>query len=182
MGLDTVELVLEIEDEFGIQIPDKDAQTIQTCGQLCAYMLRRISPEPPGRTGCPTARAFRFLRRELMAQVPLPRSSFHPGTKLAEVMTEPYRHRWPVVARRVGLEDFYSLGRRSEMFFPATFTRLGDLARRIALPKPYSFADFSGSFEQSVWERVQRIISQQIGVSIAEIQPHCHFIRDLHMD
>src|SRR5688500_14994408 len=102
MGLDTVELVMEIEDEFGFRMPDADAEVIQTCGQLCAYLLHRIRPDTLGRTACPAARAFRFLRRELMAQVPLPKSSFRPGTKLSEVLPEPYRDRWPAIARSVG--------------------------------------------------------------------------------
>ena len=181
MGLDTVELVMEIEDEFGFQMSDHDAELIQTCGQLSAYVVARVKPDPLGRTLCPTARAFYFLRRELMAQVPLPKRSLRPGTKLRDVLTEPYRCRWPTVARHVGLEDFYSFGGRSEAFFPAAFTRLGDLARKIALPKTYLIPDLSGSIEQGVWERVQKIVSEQTGVAIDEIHPHTHFIRDLNM-
>lgn len=181
MGLDTVELVMEIEDEFGFQMSDHDAEVIQTCGQLCAYVLERVKPDPLGRTPCPTARAFHFLRRELMAQVPLPKRSLRPGTKLTDVLTEPYRSRWPTVAWHVGLKDFYSFGGRSDVFFPAAFTRLGDLARKIALPKPYLIPDLSGSIERQVWERVRQIVSEQIGVAVSEIHPHSHFIRDLHM-
>jgi acyl carrier protein len=32
-SLDTVEMIMEIEDEFGIEIPDEDAEKIQTVGQ-----------------------------------------------------------------------------------------------------------------------------------------------------
>src|SRR5688572_26869154 len=172
MGLDAVELLMEIEDEFGFQMSDHDAELIQTCGQLCAYVLARVKPDPLGRTLCPTARAFYFLRRELMAQVPLPKRCLRPGTKLTDVLTEPYRCRWQTVARHVGLKALYSFGGRSEVFFPAAFTRLGDLARKIPLPKPYLIADLSGSIERGAWDRVQKIVSEQTGVAIGEIHPH----------
>jgi acyl carrier protein len=32
-SLDTVEMIMEIEDEFGIEIPDEDAEKIQTVGE-----------------------------------------------------------------------------------------------------------------------------------------------------
>ena len=37
-SLDTVELVMEFEDEFDISIPDEDAEKIQTVGQAIAYV------------------------------------------------------------------------------------------------------------------------------------------------
>ena len=37
-SLDTVELVMEFEDEFEISIPDEDAETIQTVGNAIDYI------------------------------------------------------------------------------------------------------------------------------------------------
>ena len=37
-SLDTVELVMEFEDEFDISIPDEDAEKIQTVGQAIDYV------------------------------------------------------------------------------------------------------------------------------------------------
>jgi acyl carrier protein len=37
-SLDTVELVMEFEDQFGLTIPDEDAEKIQTVGDAVAYI------------------------------------------------------------------------------------------------------------------------------------------------
>ena len=37
-SLDIVELVMELEDEFDISIPDEDAEKIQTVGQAIKYI------------------------------------------------------------------------------------------------------------------------------------------------
>jgi acyl carrier protein len=37
-SLDTVELVMEFEDEFEISIPDEDAEKIQTVGNAVQYI------------------------------------------------------------------------------------------------------------------------------------------------
>jgi acyl carrier protein len=37
-SLDLVEMIMELEDQFGIKIPDEDAQKIQTVGQAVDYV------------------------------------------------------------------------------------------------------------------------------------------------
>lgn len=39
-SLDTVELVMEIEDAFDLNIPDEDAEKIQTVGDAVRYIER----------------------------------------------------------------------------------------------------------------------------------------------
>lgn len=41
-SLDTVELVMELEEEFDITIPDEDAEQIQTVGQAVKYIEEHI--------------------------------------------------------------------------------------------------------------------------------------------
>ncbi len=41
-SLDTVELVMEFEDEFEISIPDEDAEKIQTVGAAVEYIGSKL--------------------------------------------------------------------------------------------------------------------------------------------
>lgn len=41
-SLDTVELVMEFEDEFDINIPDEDAEKIQTVGESVKYIKEHV--------------------------------------------------------------------------------------------------------------------------------------------
>ena len=42
-SLDTVELVMEFEDEFETSIPDEEAEKIQTVGQAIDYIMKAQS-------------------------------------------------------------------------------------------------------------------------------------------
>ncbi len=41
-SLDVVELVMALEEEFGIQIPDEEAEKIQTVGQAVQYIEEHL--------------------------------------------------------------------------------------------------------------------------------------------
>ena len=41
-SLDTVELVMALEEEFDIEIPDEDAERIQTIGDATAYLKEKL--------------------------------------------------------------------------------------------------------------------------------------------
>lgn len=40
-SLDTVELIMELENEFGVQIPDEDAEKIGTVQQAVDYVVNK---------------------------------------------------------------------------------------------------------------------------------------------
>jgi len=41
-SLDTVELIMEFEDEFGIEISDEDAEKISTVGEAIRYLEKSL--------------------------------------------------------------------------------------------------------------------------------------------
>ena len=42
-SLDMVQVLVALEDEFGIEIPDEDAQKFQSFGDFVAYMEARVA-------------------------------------------------------------------------------------------------------------------------------------------
>lgn len=44
-SLDTVELVMALEEEFGVEIPDEDAEKIQTVGDAIKYVEEKAKPK-----------------------------------------------------------------------------------------------------------------------------------------
>ena len=50
-SLDTVELVMEFEDEFEINIPDEDAEKIQIVGDAIKYIESKTSAQTKSSSG-----------------------------------------------------------------------------------------------------------------------------------
>ena len=46
MGLDVVELLRNIETEYGFEIPDAEARQMRSVGDLHAHILAHASPRP----------------------------------------------------------------------------------------------------------------------------------------
>jgi len=44
-SLDTVEMIMEFEDEFGIEIPDEDAEDLTTVGESIDYLEDLLEEE-----------------------------------------------------------------------------------------------------------------------------------------
>ena len=42
-SLDTVELIMEFEDEFGVEIPDEEAEKISTVGEAIAFLEKLLA-------------------------------------------------------------------------------------------------------------------------------------------
>ena len=42
-SLDTVELIMQFEEEFGIEIPDEDAESLLSVGQAVDYISNKLN-------------------------------------------------------------------------------------------------------------------------------------------
>ncbi|WP_221390555.1 acyl carrier protein [Dyadobacter sp. NIV53] len=42
-SLDTVDLVLQMEDQFHVSIPDEDYSKLQTVGEICEYLRQKTT-------------------------------------------------------------------------------------------------------------------------------------------
>ncbi|QUH26253.1 acyl carrier protein [Serpentinicella alkaliphila] len=41
-SLDAVEIIMAIEDEFGVEIPDEDAESFKNIGDICKYVEKNL--------------------------------------------------------------------------------------------------------------------------------------------
>ncbi len=90
MGLDTVELVMNVEEAFDIKIDDRDVEHIQTVGDLHDYVVARITM---ARTGtCLTASTFYKIKNGLDDCGVTER--FGPSTKLVDIFPKTNRRKF----------------------------------------------------------------------------------------
>jgi len=101
LGLELVELILAVEESFGIDIPDEDAQRIRTPNQLVDYLVSRLGVA--GGSLCLSQRAFYRVRRGLEAEGLAARRELGARSPLEPLFPRPDRKRkWPAFARRLG--------------------------------------------------------------------------------
>jgi hypothetical protein len=104
MGLDVIELLLDLEEHFRVTIPDARATRIFTVGDLYVYLLaqtRRGRKAP-----CPTGQAFYRLRRTLTGEFGVDRSRVRPSAPLRSLFAAEVRPTaWPRLVAALGLPN-----------------------------------------------------------------------------
>lgn len=96
MGLDIVELMVRVEEEFRIEIEDEEASYISTVGQLHTLILDKTGVLKPSR--CVSSTTFYQLRRALVDLAIAPRQSIAPATPIAALL--------PASKRRQGWKEW----------------------------------------------------------------------------
>lgn len=228
MGLELVEIVMEVEQTFGIIVSDDDAPQIRTVGELHEYVLdwreRERQPE------CPTGRVFRDIRRVLTATTSVSKQAVRPSTELKTILPPGTRRRvWrrleqdvsgrlsrlrlpfrlgPIVASlcfvagvvgiailmpHVGMANAIVLGvpatlatslliffvtRPLAVVFPPGVVTVGDLVTA-TLPPGYEEALKQPMTDQEVWEKLQGIVADILGLNVEDITPSARFVEDL---
>jgi hypothetical protein len=102
MGLDLVELVLSVEEKFGIELPDEDAARLRTPRQLIEYVCSKVAAVDP--SACASQRSFNRVRRILAAATKVKKRAVRPATHLEDLLSAQVRRRvWPGLAREIGV-------------------------------------------------------------------------------
>ncbi len=100
MGLDGVELVMEIEEVFNVKIPDEVAEKMRYVGDVYQYLLDNQSNDVSGRANiCLTAVTFYKLRRLWIAELHVNRGNLRPDTRTDSILPSLKRRKsglgWP---------------------------------------------------------------------------------------
>jgi hypothetical protein len=98
MGLDTVELVLAIEEEFGVPINDNDAAELTTPSQVTDYLFARIDR---ARNTCSSQARFYRLRRALVATLGVRREAIRVDTRIESLISKDRRRAWDSLRREL---------------------------------------------------------------------------------
>ena len=103
MGLDVVELVMRVEEEFGLSIEDEAAEQLQTVGQLHTFILSRLDWLDASR--CLSSATFYQLRRGLVDLAVAPRRAIAPATPTESLLPIANRRQlWESWSRNAGVE------------------------------------------------------------------------------
>ncbi|MBI4602267.1 MAG: hypothetical protein HY721_09935 [Planctomycetes bacterium] len=102
MGLDTLELVLKVEERFGVVFPDDELASVRTVGDLHGLVLRHL--EPGGSAVCLSSRAFYRVRTALEPLCGRRRRELRPGVAMEALLPRPGRRRaWASLSRALSL-------------------------------------------------------------------------------
>ncbi len=89
MGLDMVEVVLDVEETFGIKVADDEYAEIQLVGDFHQLILRHVKSLRElqlAHPGCPSIPPFLALRKSLCSLLPVQRNQLRPRTELEKVI------------------------------------------------------------------------------------------------
>ena len=82
MGLDTVELVMEIEKEFELEIPDEAASNISTVGEMHSWLLTEL--QRLGRPKVDSAQVYGRLRELICHQLGVKPEAVVPSARFVK--------------------------------------------------------------------------------------------------
>jgi len=138
MGLDLVELVLVIEDEFGVHIDDEDASRLETPGAVADYLCSRLrtkESEP-----CPSQVGFYRLRKAISGAFGVERKLIAPDMPLSSIIEGRTRQKWRTLREAVGAKEFPQLERSRLVLVTSLFVLPAVLAAPVfAGPYPITW-------------------------------------------
>ena len=206
MGMESVELVMEAEDEFGINIPDSEAEKTVTVGQFVDLVYSLLPEEKKQLAAddqiCPSHKWFNAVRKVLMEEAGVERAAITPEALLEDLMPRENRSKlWKRIRKALGIYSllYSGLESKKEIFctkemhsfrlymperlrseFPTNCRNVKDLVWQISKAKVrrvYSKHDLS---KEDVFNIIKYMIIE-IGYDLVsdEIKPESRFVEDL---
>lgn len=96
VGLDGVEILMKVEETFGVELTDEEAGTCVTPDDIVKWVTSKVPVAPTDH--CPSQRLFYTLRRGFRSQLKILTVSFDLETPLRAVV---HKDHWPVVWQAV---------------------------------------------------------------------------------
>lgn len=119
MGLDTVELVIAIEDAFEVRIANADAAKLTTPAEVTDYLMSRVRTDNDD--PCPSQAGFYRIRSVLITQFGMPRQQIHPDSAWSELFKGDIPNAWRKLGDALAADNFPRLKRTKAFFMVAVF-------------------------------------------------------------
>ncbi len=180
-ALDSIELIMAIEEEFGLEIPDSTAERLVTVGDAYEYLKGRLDSVPAEECLC--QKIFYKLRRALIANFDVKRNLIEPDSKMTDILSiEEIESGWPYLELFIEMRtpDFKRANEilgfklKDEML---TFREL--VSALISLNTELYVIERDS--DQEIWRRLKLIIIRQLRIDPDEVVPGASFARDLGM-
>jgi hypothetical protein len=180
MGLGAVEIVMEVEDSFGLAIPDLEASKMATPGGIFEYVAaNRFAAVEQGALMQPL---FHDLRRAIVAEFKVDPRRVRPKSSISEIIPE-----FRTKARRDRMIGCLALPRLPQVLFGwlglrQDFGTFGQLATDLLVRNYGELSMRLGKWHsREAWNGIRYIISKQIGVPMEIITRRAHLVNDLGM-
>jgi acyl carrier protein len=178
-GLDSVELLLAIEEEFGVDIPDERAEKITTVGEMYDYLQARVSATPA--VDCLTQKIFYKLRRALLATYKVKRSEITPETRLDALLSrDELEQGWPYLQIFIDMKtpNFKESNEFLGFILTERTLKMRELVSALIKINSDQLLKERDS-DAELWRRLVDVIVGQMNVSRDEVTYGASFNRDL---
>ena len=178
MGLDSVEIVIVVEETFGISIEDAEASEVTTPADLISLVQRAVSSKSILRP-CLSQRAFHVVRKNISRITNVSKRSINLKTRINSLFPKPDRSKlWNSFRDSSGYEALPNLTfGRGTIFSP---TCVKDLVRYQLARMADDLTHERDWTDGEVRSTVRMIVSEQLGVD--RFTDEDEFTRDLGMD
>ena len=182
MGLDYVELIMAVEEEFGIQIPDHKAEKLTTVDKAYDYLKRELKAMPP--ENCLRQKLFFKFRRALIDNYGIDRKDITLQSKLGDIVEiKDLKQGWPFLSLFSEL-DFPKFEVPTFLFkskFNIENQTVGEVLTALMTVNSDKVPPEKDSSDD-IWVRLVKVICAQLNADVKEVQPNTSFARDLGVD
>lgn len=179
MGLDGVELLMAVEEEFGIEIPDHAAEKMTTVGDTYEFLKRELKAVPPNH--CLKQKLFFKFRRALIENYKIDRREITLEKKLKDLVeAKDLKEGWPFMTlyselEYPGFKVPYSLFKSR---FDVDNQTVAEVLTTMMTVNEKNFPPEKDSIDD-VWVRLVKVICYERAADSKEVQPHSKYVGDL---
>jgi len=179
MGLDSVQIIVDTENCFGINIEDKAAEDMRTVGDLVDYVWNNIKHQDA--KACLTQILFFRLRKFFVENLFITPSQFKPRTHLSELgKKEQFDNLWEKLEYELKLIiPKVFTGDRVLIFFKAESDTVQDLIDGIIYKNIEELGREYGLTKDVVFSVIASITHEVVGAPRKDIVPSAKFVDDL---